>query len=50
VSENLKNRIQIQIVSIVCAKGGPTVEILCLDGDGSFWANRGLKTIKTVSD
>jgi hypothetical protein len=23
---------------------------LTLDGDGSFWANRGLKTIKTVSD
>jgi hypothetical protein len=27
-----------------------TVEILCLDGDGSFRANRGLETIKTVSD
>jgi hypothetical protein len=27
-----------------------TVEILSLDGDGSFRANRGLETIKTVSD
>jgi hypothetical protein len=27
-----------------------TVDILCLDGDGSFLANRGLETIKTVSD
>jgi hypothetical protein len=27
-----------------------TAEILCLDGDGSFLANRGLETIKTVSN
>ncbi len=28
----------------------PTVEMLSLDGDGSFRADRGLYTIKTVSD
>jgi hypothetical protein len=33
-----------------CLGPANTVLLLCLDGDGSFWANRGLETVKTVSD
>ncbi len=28
----------------------PTVDLLCPDGDGSFRANRGFETIKTVGE